>query len=138
MTDRHQMAATRRTESSRVGEVAGNATAECAAVCCCVPCALLDMVVLAAYKVPAGLVKKALLKRENKKQLKHKRKNTNAALLDNGPTASAPNDAGPRPTLEDHLALDLVQDSNLEQDMWAQFNGTGFWRSTSQRHQPHL
>ncbi|XP_020238416.1 uncharacterized protein LOC109817548 [Cajanus cajan] len=125
--------------SRRVGEVAGNATAECAAVCCCVPCAVMDMVVLATYKVPAGLVKKALLKRE-KKQLQHRSKKNNKK---NGPTVAAQDNVGPRPTLEDHLAEEVVhqeQDSNIQDDGWAHFNGTGFWRSTSQRHQqqPHL
>ncbi|TKY48714.1 hypothetical protein E2542_SST26136 [Spatholobus suberectus] len=130
-----------RGERRRVGEVAGNATADCAAVCCCVPCTVMEMVVLAAYKVPAGLVKKAMHKR--KRQIQQKKKKKNEALLDHGP-AGVENVVGLGPTLEEHLAQEASEDqleaSRLEEEMWAQFNGTGFWRSVSQRHhqQPHL
>ncbi|XP_066366046.1 uncharacterized protein [Miscanthus floridulus] len=41
-------------------EVAGRATAECAAVCCCFPFAVVELVVLAAVGVPAALCRRAL------------------------------------------------------------------------------
>lgn len=133
--------ASSRTGRRRVGEVAGNATAECAAVCCCMPCAVMDVVVLAAYKVPAGLVKKAMHKR--KRQLLSQKKKKNDTLLDHGPTTSFDDlhyglGLGPVSTLEEHLAKEEAEEqieaSKLEEEMWAQFNGTGFWRSVSQRH----
>ncbi|KAG2371581.1 uncharacterized protein HKW66_Vig0217550 [Vigna angularis] len=119
---------TRCRERCRAGEVAGNATAACAAVCCCVPCTVMDVVVLAAYKLPAGLVKKAMHKRK-RRQLQKKNKKTEA-LLDHRPDGVS----GPRPSLEENLSEDVAEDtSKLEEEMWAQFNGTGFWRSDSQR-----
>ncbi|KAG4972129.1 hypothetical protein JHK84_038208 [Glycine max] len=133
---------TRRRERRRVGEVAGNATAECAAVCCCVPLTVMDMVVLATYKLPAGLLKKAMHKRKGR--LLQKRKKKTEALLDHGPV-KADNSGhglglglGLGSTLEEHLAKEVAEEkleaSRLEDEMWAQFNGTGFWRSASQRH----
>lgn len=139
-----------------MGEMAGNATAECAAVCCCVPCSVMDVVVLAAYKVPAGLVKKAMHKR--KRRLLTQKKKKNDILLDHGPTAYDNDDGfafglglglGLVSTLEEHFAKEEADDKlevlKLEEEMWAQFNGTGFWRSFSQRQeqqqqqqQPHL
>lgn len=122
----------RRRERGRAGEVAGNATAACAAVCCCVPCSVMDVVVLAAYKVPAGLVRKAMHKR--KRRLLQKKNKKTEALLDHGPADVS----GPRPCAEEHLSKDVAEDKSeattkLEEEMWAQFNGTGFWRSDSQR-----
>ncbi|CAJ1956266.1 unnamed protein product [Sphenostylis stenocarpa] len=118
---------TRGLERRRVGEVAGNITADCAAVCCCVPCTVMDVVVLAAYKVPAGLVRKARKRRHLKKKTK--------GLLDHGPDYVY----GPGPMLEEQLSQDEEEDmleaNHLEEEMWAQFHGTGFWRSASQRHE---
>nr|GLL45002.1 uncharacterized protein LOC109191620 [Ipomoea trifida] len=37
-----------------VGEFAGGTAAECAMVCCC-PCAVLDFLVFAFYRVPVGI-----------------------------------------------------------------------------------
>ncbi|KAG4981119.1 hypothetical protein JHK85_035077 [Glycine max] len=126
---------TRRRGRRGVGEVAGSATAECAAVCCCVPLTVMDMVVLATYKLPACLLKKAMHKR--KRRLLQKKKKKTEALLDHGPVTA--DNAGPGPKLEDHLAKEVAEEkleaSRLEAEMWAQFNGTGFWRSASQRYQ---
>ncbi|RDX93423.1 hypothetical protein CR513_24322, partial [Mucuna pruriens] len=130
-------------ERRHVGEMAGNATAECAAVCCCMPCAVMDMVVLAAYKVPAGLVKKAMHKRKCRLQQQQKKNKKNEGLFDHGPISI--HNLGLGPTFDDHLPNEAGEDelevSRLEDEMWAQFNGTGFWRSDSQRLQqqpPHL
>lgn len=37
---------------ARLAEVAGGTTAECAAVACCCPCGIANLLVLAVYKVP--------------------------------------------------------------------------------------
>ncbi|XP_027927847.1 uncharacterized protein LOC114184736 [Vigna unguiculata] len=119
-------------ERWRAGEVAGNATAACAAVCCCVPCSVMDVVVLAAYKVPAGLVRKAMHKR--KRRLLQKKNEKNEALLDHRPDDFSGPTPGPWPSLDEDLSEDEAEEtSKLEEEMWAQFNGTGFWRSDSQR-----
>ncbi|KAK2370167.1 hypothetical protein P8452_57552 [Trifolium repens] len=149
MTRQQQLA----NRSRRIGEVAGNATAECAAICCCVPCTVMDVVALATYKVPACLWKKAVQKKKKKRLQKHlkKIKKNEAMLLDhkkpNGPgsgpgtkTESGPETVIVKPTLEEHLAKEEVpeDDAKLEDEMWARFNVNGFWRSQSQRHEPEL
>ncbi|KAK7272271.1 hypothetical protein RJT34_28764 [Clitoria ternatea] len=128
---------TRRPERRRVSEVAGHATADCAAVCCCLPCAAMDMLILAAFKVPAGLVKKAIDKR--KRQLRQKKiMSKKEALLDYRSNSfdNVGFGLGPRPIWEEPLAEEEMEcpHSQLEEEMWAQFNGTGFWRSSSQRY----
>ncbi|CAL5200570.1 unnamed protein product [Lathyrus oleraceus] len=124
----------------RAGEVAGNVTADCAAVCCCVPCAIMDMVALAAYKVPACLWKKAVKKKRKKRLLKNKK--NEAALLDHnkpGGPGLGPETVTVGPTLEEHLAKEeLPGDVKLEEEMWARFSGSGFWRSDSKRQEPEL
>ncbi|XP_027343351.1 uncharacterized protein LOC113855921 [Abrus precatorius] len=124
-----------RRERRRVGEVAGNATADCAAVCCCVPCTVMDVVVLAAYKVPKGLFKKAMHSR--KRRLLQAKKSKNEALLDhNRPKSSCVDVNGStlEKPFEKEISEEKLEASQLEDEMWAQFNSTGFWRSNSQRH----
>ncbi|GAB2272601.1 hypothetical protein Dimus_007423 [Dionaea muscipula] len=58
------------TGSQRFAEVAGGTAAECAAVCCCCPCGIVDLLVLAVYKVPAGLCRKALRSRRRRRLIK--------------------------------------------------------------------
>ncbi|KAL4576846.1 hypothetical protein LXL04_012946 [Taraxacum kok-saghyz] len=53
--------------SHRLAEVAGGTTAECAAVVCCFPCTVVHFLVLAVYKVPAGLCRKALRKKRRRR-----------------------------------------------------------------------
>ncbi|KAL3535999.1 hypothetical protein ACH5RR_004460, partial [Cinchona calisaya] len=54
--------------SKRVAEVLGGTAAECAAICCCCPCGLVNLLVLAVYKVPAGLCRKALRKKRQRRR----------------------------------------------------------------------
>ena len=126
----------------RAGEVAGNATAECAAVCCCVPCAVMDIVALATYKVPACLWKKAMNKKRKKrlqqKQQKKIKKNENTLMDHNKPNPIGPETVIVGPTLEEHLSKEeLPGVVILEEEMWARFSVTGFWRSASQN-EPEL
>ncbi|CAL0333938.1 unnamed protein product [Lupinus luteus] len=129
----------------RVGEMAGGTAAECAAVCCCCPCAMVHFAVLALYTVPKGLLKKAVMKKRSKRQRSleentnnNKNKNKNNVVvfsqqkqqrivnIDNvilvGPT-----------TVEEYMAKEVTEAVALENEMWARFAGTGFWRSESQR-----
>ncbi|CAI8592800.1 unnamed protein product [Vicia faba] len=125
----------------RAGEVAGNVTADCAAVCCCVPCAVMDMVALAAYKVPACLWKKAAKKKRTKRLQKNNKKSETAPLDHNKPDGLGlgPETVNIRPTLEEHLAKEeLPGDVKLEEEMWARFSGNGFWRSGSMSQEPEL
>ncbi|KAG9130957.1 hypothetical protein Leryth_006734 [Lithospermum erythrorhizon] len=118
---------------TRVAEVVGGTTAECAAVCCCCPFGLLNLVLLAVYKLPAGLYKKALRKRRRRK------------LLRNGhglPTlAQSFNPDEPEMFLRSSsTSMNMVDDVHkdkdvlaLEEEMWGKFYGSGFWRSPSQK-----
>ncbi|XP_050224537.1 uncharacterized protein LOC126674173 [Mercurialis annua] len=117
-------------KTKRLGEVAGGTAAGCAAVCCCCPFTLMNFLVLAVFKVPACLCKKAKRRRRLKKKKKMQ------ALLSPGPSCSR-NDLCIE-TLErkvrggdgrDDAGIEAV---DLEKEMWDRFFATGFWRSPSQ------
>lgn len=121
------------------GEMAGGATAECAAVCCCCPCGLVDLVVLTVYKVPAGLCRKALRRRRRRRLMKkgllppkgHHRTRCQCGCDDTEIQIHPVPDLDP-----DKLVMSLESDEDvieLEREMWDQFYGGGFWRSPSQR-----
>ncbi|KAF7805774.1 hypothetical protein G2W53_037935 [Senna tora] len=122
----------------RASEIAGVTTAECAAVCCCCPLMVMNILVLAVYKVPAGLCKKAI----RRKKLQRLQKKKNKMLL----PQQIGNSGNAKLTLEDYLAVEMKKDGDaddggswtaaLEEEMWTQFHGTGFWRSSSQRQEP--
>lgn len=114
----------------RLAEVAGGTVAECAAVCCCCPCGLANLLVLAVYKLPAGLCRKALRRKRRRRMIKNgllpPRKYSCddkelQILAMSGPVAMT-------------NALELNEDAaELEKEMWEKFYGAGFWRSPSQR-----
>lgn len=114
-----------------MAEVVGGTTAECAAVCCCCPCGLVNLLVLAVYKVPAGLCRKALRRKRRRKMMMMK-KNCGCNDLDlvqihpfSEFVSSAVNSAGEMETDEEVI--------ELEKEMWDRFYSAGFWRSPSQR-----
>ncbi|CAK9184648.1 unnamed protein product [Ilex paraguariensis] len=109
----------------RIGEVAGGTAAECAAVCCCCPCSLMHLLILAVYKVPTGLCKKAWKKQKRKRVLKKK-----ALLEQQNSTKRGP--------MEMHNGDETDGDDDdegmvLDAEMWDRFNGAGFWRTPSKR-----
>ncbi|KAF7823160.1 outer envelope protein 61-like [Senna tora] len=61
------------------GELAGGTAAECTAIVCCFPCTVMNIVVLAVYKVPAGLCKKAM--HYNKRNPQPRKQKINDVLL---------------------------------------------------------
>lgn len=116
-----------------MAEVAGGTTADCAAVCCCGPCAVVNLVVLAVYKVPAGLCRKAL-----------RRKRLRRLMKEGGlPPRSCGCDEEffELHHISSHVSMvsalnSLPEDTEvveLEKEMWDKFYGAGFWRSPSQR-----
>ncbi|XP_043700118.1 uncharacterized protein LOC122650805 [Telopea speciosissima] len=116
-------------QKTRFAEVAGETTAECAAVCCCFPFGILNLLVLAMYKLPAGLCRKALrkMKKKEKQRLKNGgllMKRPNRFSVDLWPLDNSDKD-------KDDLTVKKVLE--LEKEMWDRFYGTGFWRSPSQR-----
>ncbi|KAJ8534081.1 hypothetical protein K7X08_007405 [Anisodus acutangulus] len=118
---------------ARFAELAGGTTAECAAVACCCPCGIVNLLVLAVYKVPAGLCRKAF--RKNRRNRLMKKGILPAAAkghcscdemeLHTYPISSPIAVVGGGETDKDAL--------ELEKEMWDKFYGAGFWRSPSQR-----
>ncbi|XP_051114235.1 uncharacterized protein LOC127239905 [Andrographis paniculata] len=106
----------------RMAEVAGGTAAECAAVCCC-PCSLLNLVVLAVYKLPAAIFRKALRRKRRRRLLPRKYGYDEKEIgIVNG--AISP--------------VGVVNDENkavveLDREMFEKFSGGGFWRSSSRK-----
>lgn len=145
-------ASTARRGRRAAGEMAGGTAAECTAIICCFPCTVMNIVVLAVYKVPAGLCKKAI--HNHKRNPPPRKVKTNDVLLQERTSTFAASDYAVT-TLEDHLAPgrkknvagaganadvadnggEFSESGELEKEMWAQFNGIGFWRSPSQAEQ---
>ncbi|KAF5747752.1 hypothetical protein HS088_TW05G00479 [Tripterygium wilfordii] len=129
--------------SARIAEVAGETTAECAAICCCCPCGLVNLLLLPIYKVPAGLCRRALRRKRlqrlmTKKDLlppRHKR--CQCGYCDDTEMQIHPfceeqeEEFQKTTSKEEEKAVE-----ELEKEMWARFYGAGFWRSPSQREPP--
>ncbi|KAL0308229.1 UNVERIFIED_CONTAM: hypothetical protein Sradi_5765200 [Sesamum radiatum] len=116
----------------RLAEVAGGTTAECAAVACCCPCGLVNLLVLVAYKLPAGLARKALRRKRNRRLMKKgllppRRCNCDEREFQIHPVTS------PVAMVNALEASDDKEVIELEKEMWDKFYGAGFWRSPSQR-----
>jgi len=136
--------------STRLGEAVGGT----AAVCCCAPCAVANIVYLAIYKVPATLCLRALKKRRQRHRRRiqasgegmfpAKRRCTCGCCDDVvgarvHPTCSD-DDETYRGVKSESLGVqeedkDVVE---LEKEMWDTFYETGFWRSSSQRNKDSL
>lgn len=124
--------------SARIGECCGGATAACAAISCCCPCGIANLLVLAIYKVPAGLCRRALrqkrMRKLQKKGLLQPRNHRGHCGCDDSELQ-----IHPVIRLEDFfLDVEVSEEAEkaaveLEKEMWEKFYGTGFWRSTSQR-----
>lgn len=144
-------------ERRRIAEEVGGTAAECAAVCCCCPCSLVNLVILAVYKVPARLCKKAwkrrrLLKTKKKAFIMHNsdRESSMVHGVDNGPSKLGLVAEVKKLSLDDqydrHNQLmmnggddkkrdggDGTEAVDWEKEMWDRFGSGGFWRSRSQR-----
>lgn len=116
---------------SLVGEIIGETTAECAVVCCCLPCTVANLVVLAVYKVPAGLCRRAL--RRRRKQILPQRRRRSSCGCDETENKIHPNCAMDVSPLKISTSEKDNKLQELEKEMWERFYGTGFWRSQSQR-----
>ncbi|XP_019197776.1 PREDICTED: uncharacterized protein LOC109191620 [Ipomoea nil] len=117
-----------------VGEFAGGTAAECAMVCCCCPCAVLDFLVLAFYRVPVGLCRKAWRRRKQKLLVMKRRKMEEGATTVPARTGSPAKSVAPIGDAEAVSRRPRAASSlDFEREMWGQFYGAGFWRSTSER-----
>lgn len=131
----------RASRSARFAELCGVTTAECTAIFCCCPCCIVELLVVAIYKVPANLCSRALrfkqrrwlLKKKSKMQPRRRRcqcgyDETDAQIhpvvcFDEIETTV-------RRSVETEAIVEL------EKEMWHKFYGGGFWRSISQREPP--
>lgn len=118
---------------ARFAEVAGGTTAECAAVWCCCPCGIVNLVVFTVVRLPAGLCRKALKKNRKKKKTpllpQPKRDDEDSVMqMHDFEWASVSSDMWP-----DKSPSVVV--SEMEKEMWTKFYGTGFWRNPSGREQ---
>ncbi|XWS66545.1 hypothetical protein CRYUN_Cryun05aG0208900 [Craigia yunnanensis] len=124
--------------SAKFGEFCGGTTADCAAICCCCPCGIVNLLVLAIYKVPAELCRRALRHKRRrklqKKGLLQPRKHLGHFGCDDIELQ-----IHPVVCLEDFfLDVEVSEEAEkavveLEKEMRQRFYGTGFWRSPSQR-----
>ncbi|XP_059429065.1 uncharacterized protein LOC132162863 [Corylus avellana] len=135
----------------RIGEVAGGTAAECAAICCCCPCSVMNLLILAVYKVPAGLCRKAW-KQKKRQRLIKKKKPSKQMTMTTGLLSHRPGSAVAVSTLAEFGAAEMMKRPSgdedkeddekgdgateavdLEKEMRDRFFGGGFWRSPSQR-----
>lgn len=130
--------------SGRLGELAGGTTAECAAICCCCPCGLVNLLVLTIYKIPAGICRRALKRKQRKKLIKKGLFPPRGRGYGCGSCDDPELHIHPMARVEDSLrefdGEEAVKKEEamlrLEKEMWETFYGTGFWRSPSQRELP--
>ncbi|XP_010534383.1 PREDICTED: uncharacterized protein LOC104809949 [Tarenaya hassleriana] len=140
-------------------EFCGGTTASCAAVWCCCPCGLGKLLLLAVYKVPAGLCRRALRHRRRKRLVKSgllppppdnrsRRRNRfgrsefavhpleSRDVSDEEEEDLLELKVFGKSTMAAILAAEEEEDAAvmaLEKEMWERFYGAGFWRSPSQR-----
>ncbi|XP_010464901.1 PREDICTED: uncharacterized protein LOC104745388 [Camelina sativa] len=145
---------------STPAEFCGGTTASCAAVWCCCPCGLVNLLVLAIYKVPKGICRRAIRNRRRKQLVKNgilpplptdERRvfqNSEFAIhpLDSEDVSEDDDDdnfldlkyigkpiSAGFTTEEEETDEDDEAVVALEKEMWNRFYGAGFWRSPSQR-----
>lgn len=118
----------------RKGEVAGRTAADCATVCCCVPCTVVHFLILAVYKVPAGLCRKMLWKNKQQRLLN---KNENKCCQ-----ISAAGDGKESENVNVNVVViggpvgggdGNPVSAESEMDMWGRYYEGGFWRNSSQK-----
>ncbi|XP_039012790.1 uncharacterized protein LOC120142102 [Hibiscus syriacus] len=104
------------------GGMVGGSAAECTAVACCFPLAMVEMLFLGLYKVPAGLCKKA--------RGKKKRNSQNLGLHPTTPMDDLDTDLDRM--VKGKLSGDNEADGSVDSEkLLDEFPGTGFWREPS-------
>jgi len=118
-------------EHRSCSEVAGGTAAGCAAVCCCFPCVMAEVVVLATVRAPAALCRRAARVRKGRRRSASAGQATEIyeLLVDDGGIVEVDANAAEAVALPVKPALE--ETGELEKEVWARFYGTGFWRSPS-------
>ncbi|XP_055834549.1 uncharacterized protein LOC129903088 [Solanum dulcamara] len=118
-------------QHKRIGEVAGGTAAGCAMVCCCCPFTVLHFLLLALYKVPTGLCRKAWRNKKRKKILKKKNNINNSPGVYYTDDDKDYSDSGCNGDKNDGGSPETAE---FETEMWHRFyDGAGFGRSSSQK-----
>ncbi|ERM93651.1 uncharacterized protein LOC18421609 [Amborella trichopoda] len=134
--------------SFRFAEVAGATAAECAAVFCCCPCGLLNLLILAAIRLPAGLFHRALKKRRRRSRAKRACSLTtperhqqvelpSPVVAEIWPEKSLEKSEVVAPAMHEATSpekLGALSDMEEVEMMWGKLH-TGFWRTPSDREQ---
>lgn len=119
----------------RFNEVAGGTTADIAAVACA-PLGIADLLLLAVYKVPAGLCRKAI--RQKRRRRLMKKGSLALPLVGHDQMCEYGYSDGMESDFQTGdpviMAEAMEKDNDmmqLEKEMWDKFHGAGFWRSNS-------
>jgi hypothetical protein len=104
--------------------VAGGTAAECAAICFCCPCSIMNLLVLAVYKVPAGLCRKAWKQRKRQRLIK-KKKLPKQMMMTTGLLSHRPGSAVVGPTLAEFGAMEMIKRPSGDVDKEDDENGDG-------------
>ncbi|XP_057805264.1 uncharacterized protein LOC131020467 [Salvia miltiorrhiza] len=111
----------------RLAEVVGGTTAEVAAVCCLCPCGLVDLMVLAMCKVPAGLCRKALRRKRRRRLMKMGLLPSSKCTCDEKDFQIHPV-AAPESVESMPESMEVIE---FDKEMFDHFYSGGFWRSSS-------
>ncbi|ESQ40562.1 hypothetical protein EUTSA_v10016087mg [Eutrema salsugineum] len=123
---------------STAAECCGGTTAECAALCCCGPCSVVKLVVLAVYKLPRGICRRAtrrLRRRRLAKKGALESGDFEKKLSKSGSSQFAVHPLQSYGDEEEEEEEEEEEDEAviaLENEMWSRFCSGGFWRSHSQ------
>ncbi|KAG6508728.1 uncharacterized protein LOC121980083 [Zingiber officinale] len=132
---------------ARIAESTGQTAAECTAVVCCCPCGLANLVYLAAVKLPAGIVRRALCGAGGMTRRGVGFVRKRPGLLMNNRVLPFHGD-GDDDGINFHATRSLVRLRDdaacptkmaspelaaLEKELSSRFYGTGFWRSPSRK-----
>lgn len=118
---------------ARCAEVAGDTAAGCVAVCCCFPCVAVNVVVLTAVRLPAGICRKAMRERRARRRIRRQ-----ARLLGNKASDDTSTVEEEEESESEEVVVGLTPEEmeEVERAMWLRFHGAGFWRSPSQLEEP--
>lgn len=123
---------------SRCAELAGGTTADCVSVCCCGPFFVVDLLVLTAVRLPAGICRRAIRKARLRKRKEAGLLGAKCCAAGGGDESSTVTGDESDDSGDDDLYVFMAEASPaemvvLEKELWAHFHGAGFWRSPSQR-----
>jgi len=116
---------------STTAECCGGTTASCAALCLCGPCSVVNLVVLAVYKLPRGLCRRAIRRIRRKRLAKKEFVESGREFGRGGSSQFAVHPLESRDEEEEEEEEDEAVIA-LEKEMWSRFYSGGFWRSLSQ------